>query len=70
MLVLERRENEEILVRDAAGEVIVRVVAVEINGGRVKLGFEASHEYAVTRRELPYVHAIAERRRARAAGIR
>lgn len=47
MLVLSRKKNEAIVIgRD------LRVVVLEIRGGRVKLGFEAAAETPIHRGEL------------------
>jgi len=47
MLVLSRKKNETIVIRD---DIVVTVV--EIRGDRVRLGIEAPREVAVHRREV------------------
>ena len=47
MLVLSRKQNEEIII---AGQI--RITVVEISGGRVKLGVSAPLEIPVHRAEL------------------
>lgn len=50
MLVLGRTENEEVII--GSGDNAVRVVVVEIRGGKVRLGFVAPKSVPVFRREL------------------
>lgn len=47
MLVLQRKQHEEVIIGDA---IIVRVV--DIRGDKVRLGFEAPKEMPVHRREV------------------
>jgi carbon storage regulator len=47
MLVLSRKENQQLIIGD---NIIVRVVRVE--GGRVRLGIEAPAEVPIRREEL------------------
>ena len=47
MLVLSRKENQELIIGD---NIVVRVVRVE--GGRVRLGIEAPAEVPIRREEL------------------
>lgn len=47
MLVLSRKKNESILIRD---DIVITVV--EIRGDKVRLGIEAPKEVAVHRREV------------------
>lgn len=51
MLVLSRKENEEIVLTLADGSTIV-VRAVQIRGDRVRLGIEAARDIGVHRREI------------------
>lgn len=59
MLVLSRKENEEIVLTLVDGSTIV-VRAVEIRGDRVRLGIEAARDIGVHRREI-HDRMIAER---------
>jgi len=47
MLVLSRKENQELIIGD---NIVVRVLRVE--GGRVRLGIEAPAEVSIRREEL------------------
>ena len=47
MLVLSRKENQELIIGD---NIVVRVLRVE--GGRVRLGIEAPAEVPIRREEL------------------
>jgi len=47
MLVLSRKENQQIIIGD---NIVVRVLQVE--GGRVRLGIEAPAEVPIRREEL------------------
>lgn len=47
MLVLSRKEAEEILIGDD-----IRIVVVRISGDKVRIGIEAPPEVTVVRREL------------------
>lgn len=47
MLVLTRKPQEEIVIGG-----VVRVVVVEVRGGKVRLGVEAPREVAVNRAEV------------------
>jgi carbon storage regulator len=47
MLVLTRKKNESIIIRD---DIVVMVV--DIRGGKVRLGIEAPKEVRVHRREI------------------
>lgn len=47
MLVLSRKKNESIIIRD---DIVVTVV--EVRGDKVRLGIEAPREVAVHRREI------------------
>ena len=48
MLVLARKENEEIVI----GNQVVIVTVVAIEGGKVKLGFTAPPEIPIYRKEI------------------
>lgn len=52
MLVLSRKEQEEIVI--TAGRHRIRLAVVEVNGvaGRVRLGFEAPLEIQINRAEI------------------
>ena len=47
MLVLTRRKNESIMIRDD-----IEIVIVEIRGNKVRLGIDAPKEMSVHRREV------------------
>jgi len=47
MLVLSRKKNESIVIRD---DIVITVV--EVRGDKVRLGIEAPREVAVHRREI------------------
>ena len=53
MLVLSRKMQESVVVAAASGcEQMVKVTVLEIRGGRVRLGFDASAEVPVHRAEV------------------
>ncbi len=49
MLVLSRKNNQSILIRGREGEI--RVVVVESEKGRIRLGIEAPKGYLILREE-------------------
>jgi carbon storage regulator len=52
MLVLTRKRNESVVVGDAnRGERLLKVTVLEIRGGKVRLGFEASSDVPIHRGE-------------------
>lgn len=51
MLVLGRRENESIVIEDSGGETIV-ITVTHIRGNIVRLGFQASQEIKIFRKEV------------------
>jgi carbon storage regulator len=51
MLVLSRREGEDIIITAGDG-TRTRVAVVEIRGDRVRLGFEAPDDTSIHRREV------------------
>lgn len=51
MLVLTRRQNEAIVMRDRSGTEI-RLIVVDVRGGKVRLGFEAPLEIEIAREEV------------------
>jgi len=61
MLVLSRKKNESIIIRD---DIVVTVV--EVRGDKVRLGIDAPREVAVHRREI--YEAIKESERVGKAG--
>jgi len=50
MLVLQRKENESIIINE--GDRAVTVVILAIRGDKVRLGIEAPNEVPVHRREV------------------
>lgn len=50
MLVLSRKNNQSILIRGKEGEI--RVVVVESEKGRIRLGIEAPKGYLILREEV------------------
>ena len=53
MLVLSRKPRESVVVAVADGvEPMLKVTVLEIRGGRVRLGFEASAAFPVHRSEV------------------
>jgi len=53
MLVLSRKMQESVVVAAASGcEQMLKVTVLEIRGGRVRLGFDASAEVPVHRAEV------------------
>lgn len=53
MLVLSRKNRESVVVGGSDGfDRIVKVTVLEINGGKVKLGFEVDKEVPVHRWEV------------------
>ena len=50
MLVLSRKKHQSILIRGKGGDI--RVVALEAEKGRVRLGIEAPGGYTIIREEL------------------
>jgi len=56
MLVLSRRREERIIIRDG-GEVIITIKVIGVREGIVRLGFEADRRYDIIREE---VHARGE----------
>lgn len=52
MLVLSRKLDESIILRNAAGEFICEVFVVEIRGEVVRLGVDAPLDIEVQRKEI------------------
>lgn len=53
MLVLTRKNRESVIIGNAADlEVILEITILEIEGGRVRLGFEADTRMPIHRREV------------------
>ncbi len=50
MLVLSRKNNQSILIRGRDGEI--RVVVIESEKGKIKLGIEAPRGYLILREEV------------------
>lgn len=56
MLVLSRKQNEEVMIGDETfmvGDQIIRIIVFKISGGQVKLGIEADRRVPIRRGELP-----------------
>jgi carbon storage regulator CsrA len=53
MLLLTRKSRESVVVlKDEAGEPILKITVLEIEAGRVKLGFEAEQRLPIHRQEV------------------
>ena len=57
MLVVSRKVDEEVIVRDASGKVILRILVVafrrwETGPWKVRLGFEGDRSLSIYRKEL------------------
>ncbi|HNQ63735.1 MAG TPA: carbon storage regulator [Syntrophorhabdaceae bacterium] len=50
MLVLTRKKNDGIIIKGKDGDI--RIVAVEVDKGKVRLGIEAPKGYLIVREEL------------------
>ena len=53
LLLLSRHRDEEIIISE--GETKIRVVVVEIQGDRVKLGFDAPRHISIHRKEVQQI---------------
>lgn len=51
MLILSRRESEEIVIRAASGEQVT-IMVVDIRGDNVRIGVDAPQSVSVHRREV------------------
>ena len=53
MLVLTRNNRESVVVlKGEAGEMLLKIMVLDIEGGRVKLGFEAEQRLPIHRQEV------------------
>jgi carbon storage regulator CsrA len=53
MLVLTRKNRESVVIgRPEDNQVILQITVLDIEGGRVRLGFEADHKMPIHRREV------------------
>jgi carbon storage regulator CsrA len=52
MLVLTRKPGESIVVLAESDKPICRIIVTAVNGGKVKLGFEAGEELEIIREEI------------------
>jgi len=53
MLVLTRKNRESIVIgRPEDTEIVLQITVLEIEGGRVRLGFEADNRMPIHRREV------------------
>jgi carbon storage regulator len=50
MLVLSRKKHQSILIRGKGGDI--RVVVLEAEKGKVRLGIDAPHGYSIIREEI------------------
>jgi len=50
MLVLSRKQDEEIIIGEGQDRICVKIV--KIDGGKVRLGFEAGQHIPIVRSEL------------------
>jgi carbon storage regulator len=61
MLVLTRKSRESVVVmKSESGEVLLKITVLDIEGGRVKLGFEAEQRLPIHRQEI-YERIIREK---------
>jgi carbon storage regulator len=54
MLVLSRKKNEGIIIKGKEGDI--RILVVEVDKGKIRLGIEAPKGYAIIREEL--IHEV------------
>lgn len=52
MLILKRNVGESIVVRNALGEIVCRVVVTAVQEGKAKLGFLAEKDITIDRSEV------------------
>lgn len=52
MLVLTRRENESITIRDAAGNLVGRVIFCGTQEGKARLAFDFPRAFTIDRMEI------------------
>lgn len=53
MLVLTRKNRESIVIgRPEDGQIVLQITVLDIDGGRVRLGFEADNRMPIHRREV------------------
>ena len=53
MLILARKNPESVvLMKDEAGEALLKITVLDIKGGRVILGFEAKQRLPIYRQEI------------------
>lgn len=52
MLVVERTQGQEIIIRDESGNYIGRVRVARITGDRTSIGVELPQRYIIHRREI------------------
>lgn len=50
MLVLTRQKNQKVLVR--VGDVVLKLVVVDVKGDKIKLGFDGPDDFQIKREEL------------------
>jgi carbon storage regulator len=54
MLVLSRKKNESIVIKGDSGDI--RIVVIEIDKGKIRLGIDAPKGYPIFREEL--IHEV------------
>jgi carbon storage regulator CsrA len=53
MLVLTRKNRESVVIgRPEDNQIVLQITVLEIDGGRVRLGFEADNRMPIHRREV------------------
>ena len=53
MLVLTRKNRESVVgLKGEAGEMLLKIMVLDMEGGRVKLGFEAEQRLPIHRQEV------------------
>lgn len=58
MLVLSRKHGEELIVHDTETGETLRIMAVDIRPGKVRIGIKASQRFKVLRAEIDTAKAV------------